>query len=1093
MGFLSISHIIDHVSKLEGDNLAIQDLKQVITYRELKTLSDRVSCYLQHLCEYEQGGIVLVHTEKNVYLPVVLLGILKAGLAYIPLSEFHTHDQIMSIALDANVSIFLTDNKNLEKKLVNDLDLCSCDMAEMFTEKRDIELPPVQIEPNDLAYILYTSGSTGKPKGVMIEHAQLSYYSAWFAQQSWGSDKSCLPFTSAVSFAAAVSQIFYSLRRGELLYILPEDCLRNFQFLLTWFGQHHHAALYCVPTVWRELLVFFKLANHEHNELALPKVVLLSGEAVPETLKRESFQLVPELRLFNLYGPTEATANATFCELLPEIPVHLGLGIEGTDILLLDDQKKRVTKGEVGELFIAGEGVARGYLNDPERTQQRFCSVLNKQGQRIWAHASGDLVKINEDDRLIYLGRKDCQLKLNGIRFDAEDIEQLICQYPSVSACLVTIYHNLNDIQSLVAYVLLEEDKTLLSSKCKTLLRRQLSAFLQAKIVHALLPSHIILLSAFPKLPNGKVDKSRLPHPKGDKHQAACRIQGGKPRATVKQEFGNELSIEKASIEKASIEKASIEKISIEKTSIDEKASIEQAMLAIWQSVLECGVISPHDNIIALGANSLHLIRAQSLIQLTLGYMLPFNDFFEYPSIEALSKKVMSMKQSQQTSAIKPVRSKASLSHEQTYFMMLDLFSDNTDYQIYFCHEIKGELDKQRLRASLLSLVEQNPVLLTRINLDEPDDIDVPFTLDDIRIIEKNVSQRNVDDPQWLRQYAQSVCADIDSGPLIHFQLLTVGDEHHVLLHTVHHMLFDHESIKLWSHQLVKLYQTLAQDKTKVAEQVDEYGDYIAYQQGFMLEHRQAGLTFWREQLSADFTLSAAECVSAQNSDGVKSSISNGITQDAVRLCCTMRCDNLLTQDYRLGVLKHIEEYAKRQQTTVSMVLLTAFYSALLQTHTQQACQVGIPVSNRSRADFPHALGCFVNMINFSVQGCKEVPFTALLTQCRTSFFKRLPYAYMSYGELVDDYRQEKQSAVLPFLANFNYLTQLPEFNLEKSSWVVKELQPNAVRQGIMLTVEEHQDALMGYLSFDIQQYSNDDINQFSSVFENIINREVYQ
>ncbi|WP_299005504.1 non-ribosomal peptide synthetase [uncultured Shewanella sp.] len=1072
MGFLSISHIIDHVSMEYWDKIAVQDHKQSVTYGELKTLSDGVSHYFQHHCEYEKGGVVLVHIEKSVYLPILLLGILKAGLAYIPLSEFHSSEQITSIALDANVSMLLTDNKVIENQLVKNLGLHSCDMAAMLTEKTPIRVHSPHIESNDLAYILYTSGSTGKPKGVMIEHAQLSYYSAWFAQQSWGSDKPCLPFTSAVSFAAAVSQIFYSLRRGEVLYVLPEDCLRNPQFLLTWFGQHRHAALYCVPTIWRELLTFFKLANHDHNELALPTVVLLSGEAVPETLKRDSFQLVPELRLFNLYGPTEATANATFCELLPEIPVHLGQGIEGTDILLLDEHKKRVAKGEVGELFIAGEGVARGYLNDPERTQQRFCTVLNQQGQGVWAHASGDLVKINEDGRLIYLGRKDCQLKLNGIRFDAEDIEQLICQYSGVSACLVNIYHNHNDIHSLVAYVLLEEDKALQSSQHETLLQSQLSAFLQEKIVHALMPSHFILLSAFPKLPNGKVDKSRLPHPKGDKYQAAKCNQGSDPQITAKLEFDNELSIEKASIE---------------------KASIEQSMLAIWQAVLECGAISLQDNIIALGANSLHLIRAQSLIQLKLGYMLSFNDFFDYPSIETLSKKLMSMGQNQPMSAIKPVSSKALLSHEQTYFMMLDLFSDNTDYQIYFFHEIKGKLNKQALKESLLCLVEQNPVLLTRIDLDKADYIDLPYTLDDISFIEKKVSLKNLEDPQWLRQCAQFVCADIDSGPLIHFQLLTVGNEHHVLLHTVHHMLFDHESIKLWSHQLIKQYQARELNKEEVALQVDDYDHYIAYQQGFMQEHRQAGFTFWREQLNTDFRFSSAECVFDKKGNCPKPSRSNGNTLDVVRLCKTVRSDNLLTLDYRLGALKHVEEYAMGKQVTVSMVLLTAFYSALLQTHGQQACQVGIPVSNRSLADFPQTLGCFVNMINFSVQGDKDVSFNELLIQCRNSFFKRLPYAYMSYGELVDDYRQEKQSAVIPFTANFNYLTQLPKFNLEKSSWVVKELQPNAVRQGIMLTVEEDQDSLMGYLSFDIQKYSNDDINQFSSVFESIINREVYQ
>ncbi|WP_299491657.1 non-ribosomal peptide synthetase [uncultured Shewanella sp.] len=1053
MFFLSLSQVIDRVSADCWDNIAVKDLKQTLTYGELKTLSDNVSGYFQHHPQYKKGGIVLLHIEKTVYLPVVLLGILKAGLAYIPLSEFHSDEQICSISLDSQASILLTDSKILKSSLVEKLALPVCHLEEVLVTSHHSQLEFPDIVSTDLAYILYTSGSTGKPKGVMIEHGQLAYYSEWFSGQSWGDSAPSLPFTSAVSFAAAVSQIYYSLRRGEVLHILPEDCLRTPKLLLNWYHRHPNAALYCVPTVWRELLAFFALMSEENHELALPNVVLLSGEAVPEALKTESFQIVPTLRLYNLYGPTEATANATFCELYPEIPVHLGQGIIGTEILLLDEQKKPVVKGEIGELYIAGHGVARGYLNDLERTKQRFCSLYSAQGQWLWAHGSGDLVKMDENDRLIYLGRKDSQLKLNGIRFDAGDIEQAICLFPGVSACIVTVYQSDNGIQSLVAYVLCEQGEPLDN---KMISHQQWREFLHGKLTDSLLPTHFICLNTFPKLPNGKLDKSQLPQPQGI-NKATSQLQDNNPEPCINNED-----------------------------------TLEQAIFAIWEQVLACGTIARQDNMMALGANSLHLMRVQSLIESQLGYVLSFNDFFDYPSIKSLVNKLKSMPKNQQPAKEQRETSSAFLSHEQVYFMTLDCFSENTDYQIYFYHEIKGILDTACLKDSLFRCVKHNPILLTRFNLDMTKHIDVPFTLDDITIIEKKATLAQVEDPQWLLKCAQSVCTDLDSGPLIHFQLLSIEDDFHVLLHTVHHVVFDRESINIWSQKLIEYYQYLKFDKSILVEQESDYKEYINDQQILRSQARDEALNFWRNQLQYDFTAWAGESIHSGTNHCVESQALHGYKANKVQLLDSQQHESLFRLDYRLGLLVDIEAYAQRHNVTVSMIMLTAFYLTLLQTNEKQFCQIGIPVSNRERAGFSQTLGCFVNMINFCVDVQDHLSFTDLLTRCRSSFFKRLPYAYMSYGELVDDYRQEHNASVIPFLANFNYLTPLPRLNVGNTQWTVQEIQPNAVRQGIMLTVEEKQDTLLGYLCFDIQQYSNEDISFFSRLFEKIINDEIY-
>ncbi|MCL1123234.1 AMP-binding protein [Shewanella surugensis] len=1054
MGFLSLTKIIDKVSMEYWNDTAVIDVEQSITYGELKVISERIACYFLSHSQYTQGGLVLVNIEKCVYLPAVLLGILKAGLAYIPLSTFHTFEQMTSIALDSNAFILLTDNKEHNIAIQDELALATCCLDEVLLTDANENIAVQNILPDDLAYILYTSGSTGKPKGVMIEHGQLAYYSQWFASQDWGERSACLPFTSAVSFAAAVSQIFYSLLRGEPLHILPEDCLRTPKVLLTWYQQHPNAALYCVPTIWRELLAFFTLTEGRKAEQALPNVVLLSGEAVPENLKEESFQRHPKLRLYNLYGPTETTANATFCELYPNVPVHLGLGIEGTEIQLLDEERNPVAEGEIGEIYIAGEGVARGYLNDLDRTQARFCSLLDGAGKSVWAHGSGDLAQINSAGQLKYLGRKDSQMKLHGIRFEAEEIEQAISLHVAVASCIIDIHHNENGIQCLVAYVVKDDN-----GGHENIGAERLRHFLSQKLARSLIPSHFIFLTALPKLANGKVDKSSLPKP--NQVELNTTIEGSVAQGVVP--------------------------VSAEKV-------IEQALIDIWQQVLECQGIGVHDNIMALGANSLHLIRAQSLIQAKLGYRVHFNQFFEYSTPRALSAQLPLFEHVDHPPMALSQSTVPLLTSEQQYFITLDLFSENTDYQIYFYQVITGSLDKDRLTASIHFVLKRHPVLLTRINLDKKSLLDVPFRFDDIKINENEASLAQVQDEHWLRERAQSVCSDIEVGPLIHLQLLRISLNHHVLLVTVHHAVFDRESISLWSHQLIEHYKMFKNEDFDGSKQPVSYQEYANWQYDFMQKTgRQDALDFWGTRLQCDFD---NEVFINEGINGASYySLFGSLYAQKERLFSLVneyKNEQLYIGDYTLGAKEPIERYAQQHKVTVPLVLLAAFYYSLRKIHAGQQCQVGIPVSNRARGHFKDTLGCFVNIINFCVEDKGTMSFIDFLQSVRESFFERLRYSYISYSELVDYYRQEYQSAPIAFLAGFNYLSQLPSLRAEDTHFLIKEIQSNTLRQGISLTIEEQQGTLAAHFVLDVDQYNPEEIKKMINIFEQTLIEAIY-
>ena len=411
------------------DLTAVVHQDESVSYRELDRFSSNLAWQLQQTGT-GPGSLVGIYLHPSVNLAISILAVLKSGAAYIPLSPAFPEERIRYILQDAGAQLVIADDSlpSLTADYGAHLFFPDWSVIRDHSEKRIPEARSA--EATDLAYILYTSGSTGNPKGVMIEHRNLSYYINWFYRQVMPETGVGLPLTSSFIFAAAVTQFYSTLLSGKTLHILDPLLIRQPGKLMEWYASHPGMGLYCVPTLWSEILYFLETADAAGKTRGTPSCVYLSGEAVTDELLKRTFGLLPDLPLWNLYGPTEATANLTAGHLFPGDVANIGSPLEGTKVFIAGDDLKPVQPGEPGELLASGEGIARGYLNLPELTGTTFITLKLNGRDPMRLYRSGDLIKEDEAGRLIYIGRKDQQVKIRGFRIELPEIEHALLRHP---------------------------------------------------------------------------------------------------------------------------------------------------------------------------------------------------------------------------------------------------------------------------------------------------------------------------------------------------------------------------------------------------------------------------------------------------------------------------------------------------------------------------------------------------------------------------------------------------------------------------------------------------------------------------------------
>jgi amino acid adenylation domain-containing protein len=466
-----------------------------LTYRRL---NDRANQLAHKLVSLGAGpnALVGICVERSPEMIVSLLAVLKSGAAYVPLDPSYPAERLAFMLEDAKVAVLLTQSGLLEKlphyagpKFCLDTD------RKLFETEPTLNLA-TELNSDNLAYVIYTSGSTGKPKGAMINHRGLANYLSWCTEAYAVADGCGAPVHSSISFDLTVTSVFAPLMAGRSVFLLSEGIEALAEALL---ARKNYSLVKITPAHLRALAELIPA-----NEIAgRVRALIIGGEALHFESLPFWRQHAPRTRLINEYGPTETVVGCCVYEVAASDPgsgpVPIGLPIANTNLHVLDEDMQTVSPGKAGELFIGGDGVGMGYLNQTELTQERFISSPFSENERLYR--SGDIARRLPDGNLEYLGRDDDQVKIRGFRIELGEIESALKQHARVVDCAVVVCEDAPSEKQLAAFFVTEDDN---------LGAHDLTDYLRTSLPDYMVPTTFVSLDALPLTINGKIDRLAL-------------------------------------------------------------------------------------------------------------------------------------------------------------------------------------------------------------------------------------------------------------------------------------------------------------------------------------------------------------------------------------------------------------------------------------------------------------------------------------------------------------------------------------------------------------------------------------------------------
>lgn len=583
-----VHQAIEESAQRRRQQAALVFRDRTLTYQELNDRADQVARQLQ-AWGISPDTPVAIAIGRSLEMVVAILGVLKAGGAYLPLDPAFPKDRTDFMLADGGARAILT-SADLRERFANAAAPILCVNTEVAAPSQTVESPIASpVGGHHLAYLMYTSGSTGKPKGVMVEHRNVINFFAGMDRIIVPDDLAASPgvwlAVTSISFDISVLELLWTLARGFTVVIQPEEGKLESsgdESIPAQITRHGVTHMQCTPAHARMLA----RSAATLAALASLRCWLIGGEAFPLALAQQ-LRATLKARILNMYGPTETTVWSTWYELAGgESCIPIGRPIANTQVYVLDSSMAPVPAGAVGELYIGGAGVTRGYWHRPELTAERFVAspFAHTPGARLYR--TGDLARHSENGLLEFLGRADFQVKIRGFRIELGEIEAVLGAHPGIREAVVIARTSPAGDPQLAAYVVAHEEQGLSAA--------ELRIYCRQKLPNHMAPSTYTFLAALPMTPNGKVDRKALSAP-----------QGGQTSATPADALAT--------------------------------TDLEKTIVAIWRELLEATTIGIHSNFFDLGATSLTVAEAASRLREVLGRDLKLTDLFAYPTVSTLA------------------------------------------------------------------------------------------------------------------------------------------------------------------------------------------------------------------------------------------------------------------------------------------------------------------------------------------------------------------------------------------------------------------------------------------------------------------------
>jgi amino acid adenylation domain-containing protein len=591
-----IHHLFEAQAARTPNVTAVVFGNETLTYGELERRANQLANHLLKLGA-SPDSLVGICLERGLGMVIGLLGILKAGAAYIPLDPAYPRDRIAFMVENAEVPLLLTQARLRESlpSTASRTVLIDSDWPEIA--RRSQESPALTLNPENRAYVIYTSGSTGKPKGVEIPHRAVVNFLTTMAERPGMTASDRLLAVTTLSFDIAGLEIYLPLTQGASLEIVSREVSTDGHLLLEKLAGSGTTVMQATPATWRMLL--------EAGWTGDPRLkILIGGEAVSQKLANQLLQR--SASVWNVYGPTETTIWSTVSKVeAGQSAVSIGRPIGNTEIFILDKMLQPVPIGVAGELYIGGDGLARGYLKRPELSAEKFIAHPLNPGAKARLYRTGDLVRYLPNGDIEFLGRIDHQVKIRGFRIELGEIEAVLRQHSGINETVVLVREDTPGDKRVVAYFVPTRDAAPTTA--------ELRSFLKEKLPEYMLPSVFVTLKNMPLTPNGKVDRRALPAP--DRAELASTGKFAAP-----------------------------------------KDAIESRLVRIWEAVLGVQPIGVTDNFFEIGGHSLVAVKLMHRIEQAFGRKLPIATLLQAPTIELLASILRQKESSPSWSCLVPIQ-----------------------------------------------------------------------------------------------------------------------------------------------------------------------------------------------------------------------------------------------------------------------------------------------------------------------------------------------------------------------------------------------------------------------------------------------------
>jgi amino acid adenylation domain-containing protein len=791
----SMRHFLHRAVEVAPSATAVRSGDQSITYTRLDELSDRVASYLAERGAV-RGAVVALVMPRSIDLQVAIWGIVKAGCMFLPIDPSLRAHRVRNILVDAGATLVISNHPTADADsdvfwwIDFDGMMAEIDGSSSSGIVIAADIPGRVVRPDDPAYIIYTSGSTGSPKGVVVTHAAVSNFAQALAARC--GDVKCRTILNAASpgFDASILEMLWAVTSFAELVIAPEGV----------YGGRELAELMRRERVDGAFLTPAVAGTVPVRDVDLNLLIVGGDHCSMDVVERWA----DEAMLLNAYGPTESAVATLISDPLSarETSIRVGRPVPGTSAIILDSRLRPVPPGVDGELYLAGEQLAEGYLGRTDMTAERFVAApFGQTGQRMYR--TGDAARWHSDGQLEILGRVDSQVKLRGLRIELGEIEHALAADPSVGQAAVTV-HGFGASQRLVAYVVARNGHDAHPAALRTWCAHYLPDYM--------VPHHIVVVEALPLTVSGKLDRDALPRP--DLEAPAYREPAEGLERDIAQIFGEVLGIDR---------------------------------------------IGADDNFFDVGGDSLSATRVVGQLGEDIGALIPVRLVFEAPSVAELAAatEVLIGAGDRQPLLALPRPDRLPLSFAQARMWFFNQFEPSSPaYNIPLALRLSGTLDVEALQSALADVVDRHEALRTVFPTSdgEPEQLILPSSSVPLSISPTDITERDVS----AEIYRFVTCSfDLGVDVPIRVELLRLSEEEYVFVAVLHHIAADGSSVSVLARDLMLAYEARRRGEPPAwAPLRVQYADYALHQRsrlGALEDPSSAArkqVAFWEETLA---------------------------------------------------------------------------------------------------------------------------------------------------------------------------------------------------------------------------------------------------